>query len=347
MRRAPDQAGVRNLAHLVCATIVGVLELVLGNALHVFSEPGDVPSLLAERGDAGRGQIVPLPYRLVGLARNVSHAGDARDRVAASALTGTGSVLVERPPNRQNEVMPSYREYCPIAVGAEFFGDRWTPLILRELILGSRRFNDIHRGLGRMSRTLLIQRLRELERRGIVERTVDAAGRTSEYRLTSAGQELEPVVWALGHWAARWSFGDPADEELDAGWLVWRLHQAVIPDSLPSDRTVVQFVLDGPGGGESWIILDRRGSTACQIDPGFEVDLVVMGDNREMHRWLLGWRTFRQLRQAGSVRLVGPSRLSRAFPTWFSDPLFGRSLRPAVVGGRATERPEAPEGSAA
>ena len=74
--------------------------------------------------------------------------------------------------------MPSYREYCPIAVGAEFFGDRWTPLILRELILGSRRFNDIHRGLGRMSRTLLTQRLRELERRGIVERTVDDAGRT-------------------------------------------------------------------------------------------------------------------------------------------------------------------------
>ena len=94
------------------------------------------------------------------------------------------------------QAMPSYREYCPIAVGAEFFGDRWTPLILRELILGCRRFNDIHRGLGRMSRTLLVQRLRELERRGIVERTVDVAGRTTEYRLTPAGKELEPVVWA-------------------------------------------------------------------------------------------------------------------------------------------------------
>jgi DNA-binding HxlR family transcriptional regulator len=223
--------------------------------------------------------------------------------------------------------MPSYREYCPIAVGAELFGDRWTPLILRELILGSRRFNDIHRGLGRMSRTLLIARLRELERRGIVERTVDAAGRTSDYRLTAAGRELEPVVWSLGHWAARWSFGDPADEELDAAWLVWRLHQGVLPDRIPTERTVVQFVLDGPGGGEAWLVLDRGGSTACQIDPGYAVDLVVMGDNRELHRWLLGWRSFRDLQRAGDVRLVGPTRLARAFGGWFGAAMFARSLR--------------------
>jgi DNA-binding HxlR family transcriptional regulator len=225
--------------------------------------------------------------------------------------------------------MPSYREYCPIAVGAEFFGDRWTPLILRELILGSRRFNDIHRGLGRMSRTLLSQRLRELERRGIVERQVDDAGRTTEYRLSAAGQGLEPIVWALGHWAARWSFGDPADEELDAAWLVWRLHQSVVADRLPAGRTVVQFVLSGPGGGEAWLVLDRGRSTACQIDPGYEVDLVVMGDSREMHRWLLGWRSFRELRQSGSVRVIGPTKLGRTFPAWFGAPPFAQSLRPA------------------
>lgn len=229
--------------------------------------------------------------------------------------------------------MPSYREYCPIAVGAEFFGDRWTPLILRELMIGCRRFNEIHRGLGRMSRTLLIQRLRELERRGIVERQVDAGGRTSEYRLTAAGQELEPIVWSLGHWAARWSFGDPADEELDAAWLVWRLHQHVIDEHLPTARTVVQFVLTGPGGGEAWLVLDRGGSTACQIDPGYEVDLVVMGDNREMHRWLLGWRSFQELRRAGSVRLIGPTRLGRAFANWFSTSLFAPSLRPVTRAG--------------
>jgi DNA-binding HxlR family transcriptional regulator len=228
--------------------------------------------------------------------------------------------------------MTSYREYCPIAVGAEFFGDRWTPLILRELILGSRRFNDIHRGVPRMSRTLLSQRLRTLERRGIVERRVEDGGRSTGYHLTEAGLELQPVVWALGHWAARWSFGDPADDELDTGWLVWRLHQSVVAGQLPSQRTVVQFLLTGPGGGEAWLVLDRGGSTACLIDPGYDVDLVVTGDNREMHRWLLGWRSFADLRQHGGVRFIGPTRLSRAFPRWFSVGLFSASLpRPALA----------------
>lgn len=231
--------------------------------------------------------------------------------------------------------MPSYREYCPIAVGAELFGDRWTPLILRELILGSRGFNEIHRGLGRMSRTLLIGRLRELERRGIVGRTVDASGRTTEYRLTEAGEELEPIVWSLGRWASRWSFGDPADEELDVAWLAWRLHQRADPDRLPDGRTVVHLVADGPGGGEAWLVLDRGGATACQIDPGYQVDLALMGDNRELHRWLLGSRTFRDLQRAGSVRLVGPSRLARAFPTWFAPSPFARTLDRSAPAVRA------------
>jgi hypothetical protein len=177
-----------------------------------------------------------------------------------------------------------------------------------------------------MSRTLLIGRLRELERRGIVERTVDESGRTTEYRLTPSGQELEPIVWSLGHWAARWSFGDPSDEELDVAWFTWRLHQHVAPNRLPDGRVVVQVVADGPGGGEAWLVLDRGGSTACQIDPGYEVDLVLMGDNRELHRWLLGSRSFRDLQRAGTARLVGPSRLARAFPTWFDASPFARSI---------------------
>jgi DNA-binding HxlR family transcriptional regulator len=237
--------------------------------------------------------------------------------------------------------MPSYREYCPIAVGAEFLGDRWTPLIVRELLMGSRHFNEIHRGVSRMSRTLLIARLRELERREIVERTVDAAGRTTEYRLTRAGRELEPIVWALGDWAARWSFGDPADDELDVGWLAWRLHQHVRSDRIPAGRTTIHLVADGPGGGESWLVLDRGGSTACQADPGYPVDIVLMGDNRQLHRWLLGWCTWRELQQRGSARLVGPTRLSRAFAGWFEVGTFRASLgtgRPVTGAGHERVR---------
>jgi DNA-binding HxlR family transcriptional regulator len=221
--------------------------------------------------------------------------------------------------------MPSYNEYCPISVGVEFFGDRWTPLVIREMLFGSRRFNEIHRGLGRMSRSLLSQRLRELERRGIIERRVDPGG-TIEYVLTPAGEELQPIIWSLGHWAARWSFGDPADEMLDAGWLAWRLHQSTLPSKMPATRTVVHFILDGVGAGEAWLVLDRGASTACRIDPGYDVDLVVLGDNRALTCWMFGRLTFSEILRNGDVRLVGPSRLARAFPTWFETSKFARSI---------------------
>lgn len=230
--------------------------------------------------------------------------------------------------------MSTYGEYCPIAAGVECFGDRWTPLILRELIIGSTGFNEIHRGLNRMSRSLLSQRLKELERRGIIERVSD--GKAVQYHLTQAGRELEPVVWALGRWAMKWAFGDPDDEDLDVGWLVWRLHQQTANDKLPERRTVIQFVVSGPGGGDAWIVLDRGASTACFVDPGFDVDLVVMGDNREMHRWVLDATSYRDLYKNGHIRFVGPSRLTRAFPTWFDTTRFMQ-----MVGGGAASRKSA------
>ncbi len=127
--------------------------------------------------------------------------------------------------------MTSYEEYCPIAVGVEYFGDRWTPLILRELVVGSHRFNDIHRGIPKISRTLLSQRLRSLVDRGLVDRLDDGG---IEYHLTPAGADLEPIIWALGHWAARWAFGDPEKAQLDIAWLVWRMRQHLDPEHLPA-----------------------------------------------------------------------------------------------------------------
>lgn len=207
--------------------------------------------------------------------------------------------------------MASYGEYCPIAAGAEVFCDRWTPLVVRELVLGSTRFNDIHRGVPKMSRTLLSQRLRALVRRELVERV------GTEYHLTEAGRALEPLVWELGRWAAQWSFGDPADEDLDTEWVVWRLHQRVLPRRIPPRRTTVEFDLRGPGGGRAWLVLDRQESTACWIDPGYDVDLLVRGSNREMHRWLLRQVTLPDALAAGSIELVGPVTLVDAFPRWF------------------------------
>src|SRR5512133_500331 len=127
--------------------------------------------------------------------------------------TGTGSVLPTGVVRSDDGLMTSHTDYCPIAVGVDVLGDRWTPLIIRELMVGAGGFNEIHRGIPRASRTLLASRLRALERQGLVSRQTDGRGRPGAYALTPAGQALTPIVWAIGHWAAEWAFGDPTDED--------------------------------------------------------------------------------------------------------------------------------------
>ena len=143
--------------------------------------------------------------------------------------------------------MAPYADYCPIAVGVEVLGDRWTPLVIRELMVGASGFNEIHRGIPRISRTLLAQRLRLLERRGLVRREPGARGRPGHYTLTPAGESVTPIVWAIGHWAAEWIFGDPAEEDRDGRSLMWRLHQHANPAKLPRQRTVLHLITDRRG----------------------------------------------------------------------------------------------------
>jgi DNA-binding HxlR family transcriptional regulator len=220
----------------------------------------------------------------------------------------------------------TYGEYCPIAVGAEFFADRWTPLVLRELIMGSTQFNQIQRGIPRISRTVLSQRLRQLQERGIVDKREWGPGRPVEYRLTPAGADLEPIVISLGLWAARWALREPSEDQLDASWFIWHLHQFIDTDAIPAARTCILFDLRGQGGGHRWIVLDRGGSTACHTDPGYEVDLVVRADNRAAHRWFLGRTTLREAQREGSIAFEGPRELVRAFPTWFTDTPFNEEM---------------------
>jgi DNA-binding HxlR family transcriptional regulator len=219
-------------------------------------------------------------------------------------------------------------DYCPIAVGVDILGDRWTPLVIRELMVGSSGFNEIHRGIPRISRTLLAQRLRTLERRGLVSRDASTRGRAGHYRLTPAGESLTPVVWALGHWAAEWVFGDPSDEDCDGQSLLWRMHQLALPAMLPAaGRTVVRVLLTGPGRAEGWLVVERGGITVCTTDPGYDVGLTVEADTARMHSWLRGRVAFTSLLAAGEVTLTGPRRLARAFPTWFDTDLFAEGFR--------------------
>ena len=225
------------------------------------------------------------------------------------------------------------RDYCPIAASVEVLGDRWTPLIIRELMVGAGGFNEIHRGIPRMSRTLLAQRLRELERRGLMRHDPGRPGRPGVYGLTAAGQALTPIVWAMGAWAAEWMFGDPSDEECDGLTLIWRTHQVAIPAKLPETRTVVHLLLTGSGGAQGWLDIQRPGITVCKDDQGLAVDLALEADTAQMHRWLVGLVPFRDLVANGHARFLGPSRLAKAFPTWFDTTLFSGSLRRAEQRG--------------
>jgi DNA-binding HxlR family transcriptional regulator len=223
--------------------------------------------------------------------------------------------------------MTSQADYCPISVGVDVLGDRWTPLIIRELMVGATGFNEIHRGIPRVSRTLLAQRLRVLERQGLVYRHAGERGRSGSYRLTPAGQALTPIVWALGHWAAEWVFGDPTEEDCDGLSLIWRLHQHAVAAKLPRTRTVVHLVLTGTGGAEGWLDIKDRVMSVCRDDQGLDTDLAIEADTPQMHRWLIGLVPFRDLVARGQARLLGPSRLARAFPTWFDTNFFADGLR--------------------
>jgi len=232
----------------------------------------------------------------------------------------------------------SYGDYCPIAVANEVIGDRWSPLVLREIMVGSTRFNDIHRGIPRISRSLLVQRLRQLERDGLVERRERDGEQGVDYVLTPAGADLEPIMWELGKWATRWVFGDPKDEQIDVVHLVWRLHQYTDSEQAPRQRTTVEFRARGPGGGYAWLVFDNGTSTACQIDPGYDVDVIVEAENRELHRWYAGRVSWEDARQSGVIKANGPRRLVTAFPRWFRGSPFSADVRRSLLACEAPVR---------
>ncbi len=133
----------------------------------------------------------------------------------------------------------SYGQFCTVARGAQALCERWTPLVVRELLCGSKRFNELHRGVPRMSTSLLTQRLRHLEDIGVIHRT--AAGKVWEYSLTEAGEELRPIIMALGHWGARWIGSRLRDNELDAGLLMWDVRRFARIEMFPSRSVVIHF----------------------------------------------------------------------------------------------------------
>lgn len=245
--------------------------------------------------------------------------------------------LVERVGRRQTLVVAEYWQFCPVALGAELFAERWTPLILRELLLGSRRFSELRNGLPRMSRNLLVRRLAQLEEAGLIERHPRANGRGYDYRLTAAGEELRPVVVALGAWGYKWAARDLRPENLDAGLLMWFLRRRVAVERLPAERTVVRF--DFLQGGRRsfwlgeqqsfWLLLERPEVELCYTDPGFEVDLIVRADVAALTRVYLGHMSLSEALRGGLIELYGPRELCSGFRRWLGISPFAPQGGPA------------------
>jgi DNA-binding HxlR family transcriptional regulator len=190
----------------------------------------------------------------------------------------------------------TYGQFCPVALGAEIVAERWTPLIVRELLVGSSRFSELRRGLPGISRNLLTQRLSQLTRLGLIERR--AAGHGPVYELTQAGLELAPVIGAPGEWGYRWAAKDLRPEHMNADLLMWFLRRRVRTDQMPDRRTVVQFEFTRPEPRRVfWLVLDRPEADLCVKDPGFNVDLAVRTGLEPMVRVYLG-----QLTLASAVR---------------------------------------------
>ena len=214
--------------------------------------------------------------------------------------------------------MHGYGQFCPVAVACEVFAERWTPLIVRELFAGSRRFSEIRRGMPLISRALLTQRLRHLEDVGVIESR--PVGRGREYRLSQAGAEFHGIIEGLGAWGQRWVHGRASAENLDASLLLWNLRRRLAVDRLPDRRVVVRFdfrgVPAGRGPTTAWLVVTRKDVDVCLKDPGHGVDLVVAADLGTFTRVWLGDVSFDQAVRSRRISLEGPRDLVRAFPGW-------------------------------
>ncbi len=235
--------------------------------------------------------------------------------------------------------MYKYGQYCPVAKAAEILGDRWTLLIVRDLLIGTRHFNALERGLPGISRGLLAERLRRLQRMGVVEKVAWGNGpRQTEYRLTPAGRELQTVIDALLTWGARWAFGPPEPHDLDPVLLLWWMRSRVRVEQLPPQRVVVQFDFRGAVTESYWLVLTKEDVSVCLTHPGFEPDVLVTADLAAFYRIWLGHLDFDTALQAGLVKIEAVPALAGDFPHWFAYSHAATAVRAAVSGQLFVEK---------
>ena len=223
-----------------------------------------------------------------------------------------------------------YGQFCPVSMAAEILCSRWTILVIRELLAGSTRFNDLRRGLPRMSPALLSKRLRDLERAGIITATPNAKG-IVEYRLSPAGEDLEPVVMGMGFWGQRWveSSLSLSLRNLDPSLLMWDIRRHLRPEPLPPRRTTIHFLYPELAEGECewWLVIEDGTVDLCNFDPGYEVDLVITTSLRTMTAVWMGISSLQKEIDARRLELDGDRQIIASMKQWLC-------LSPFAVGDR-------------
>ncbi|PKB19247.1 HxlR family transcriptional regulator [Novosphingobium kunmingense] len=214
----------------------------------------------------------------------------------------------------------SYHQFCPVAMASELLCTRWTIVVLRELLCGPARFNELRRGMPRMSPALLTQRLRELEDAGVLERRPAARDPgATEYVLTDAGQELRPIVEAMGCWGQRWVASELSLEKLDATLLMWDMRRNLVIDPPPPAPRTIHFTYpDAPAREQKWWLVIRPDEPVdlCSVDPGSDIDLFVRAPLAEMTAIWMGHSTIVAASEAGRLTMAGDERLAATIGQW-------------------------------
>jgi DNA-binding HxlR family transcriptional regulator len=227
-----------------------------------------------------------------------------------------------------------YKQFCPIAMASEILCSRWTPLVLRELLCGSTRFNDIRRGVPRMSPTLLAKRLKELATAGVITTSPARHAGAVEYRLTPAGEELRDTIMSLGAWGQRWIESSLSLKNLDPSLLMWDMRRNLAPSGLPGrKRCTIKFEYPEMSAGRRswWLVIDHGQVDLCAVDPGYDVDLYVIGKLRSMTAVWMGHSTLRAEVSGGNIELTGDKAIARSMHDWLGLSPFAKE-RPRVAG---------------
>jgi DNA-binding HxlR family transcriptional regulator len=211
----------------------------------------------------------------------------------------------------------TYGQFCPVALASEVLAERWTLLVVRELLCGATRFNEIRRGVPRLSATLLKQRLRTLEHSGIIRRQPEDHGRAIDYLLTDAGRELSPIVDSIGEWGQRWA-RDIRHGDLDPAWLVWNMRRRLNLELLPPGRTVIEIEFADARSRDRrfWLVHQAGDVQVCLKDPGYETTIRIVTGVRVLTELWFGMRTFATEIRSGTVRLFGNPGTCRSLPQW-------------------------------